>query len=293
VRYRDLVASSGKFLADSPNARFLPAVLIVLLWPAATLSVVAAQDKLGPLLVRLSKGPVDGSILYKLEGQPPDPRILPALRDAFDKVSAKTEKQQIAAALLRLGEKTNTYFDYLAGYATIAIEDRTPTFFMYDSKGQPISGQLDPGFENWCAQNRKNPRDVARLLLYDYPQDVQVLASAAEPRATELFRRGLQSTNTLVIAYSAQGLGRLKDSTAVALIRKTCDLLTVGDKLAIAMQIPWFGSIEAEQLLQDLAPEPNMRDYLKRMVYLQQLLDLNNARRRAGLEPIPIPAAGK
>jgi len=252
----------------------------ILVLAAICASTAAAQDDLAPLLATLSKDPVDRSVLHKLEGHPPDPRILPALRDAFERVTAKEEKQPIAATLIRLGDKTSSYFDYLAGYATAAIEDRTPTLLTYDSKGQTIRGQLNPEFENWCAQNKKDPHDVARLLFYDYPSDVLVLASAQDSRAAELFRRGLQSPNVLVMAYSVQGLGRLKDSTAIALIRKAIDRIQAGDKLAIAMQVPWFGSIEAEQLMQELVPNSTSREGLKRMVYGQQLMDLNVVRLR-------------
>jgi hypothetical protein len=92
--------------------------------------------------------------------------------------------------------------------------------------------------------------------------------------------------------YSVQGLGRLHDSTAIPLIQKACDRIPAAEKLAVAMQVPWFG-IEAEGLLEDLAPEPNLRNALKRMVYFQQLMELNAQRRRAGLEAIPIPTSDK
>jgi hypothetical protein len=268
-----------------------PTILLVIALLGAAASA-AAQDELGSLLARLSEGPADRSILYAIEGQRPDPRTLPALEAAFEKGATKEEKQLIAATLLRLGEGAQTYFGYLAGYAASAVDDRTPMFIKYDSKGQSISGYLDPAFEGWCAQNGKNPHEVARLLATVYPADVRILAYAQDLQAVALFKRGLESSNALVVAYSVQGLGRLNDSGSIPLIRKSCDRLPSGEKLAVAMQLPWFASSEAEQLMHDLAPDANMRDVLKRLVYQQQLLERNNALRRAGALP-PEQAPGK
>jgi len=92
------------------------------------LPVGRAQDSVSELLARLANGPFNKSTLYSLEGQPPDPRTMPALESAFDHSKTTEEKQWIAATLLRLGEGSRAYFDYLAGHAKEAIEDSTPFF---------------------------------------------------------------------------------------------------------------------------------------------------------------------
>jgi hypothetical protein len=166
-------------------------------------------------------------------------------------------------------------------------------FIRYDSKEQKeqsVRGELNPSFENWCTQNGKDPREMARLLASVYPADVRILAYAQDARAVDLFRRGLESSNVLVMAYSVQGLGRLNDKTAIPLIRKACDRLLAGEKLAVAMQLPWFPGADAEQLMRDLAPDPNMREVLKRLVYQEQLIERNNALRRAGKAPVDVGA---
>jgi hypothetical protein len=184
-----------------------------------------AQDGLSELLARLASGPSDRSILYALERQPPDPRTMPALKSAFERGKTTEEKQWIAATLLRLGENSSVYFDYLAGLAKEAIEDRTPFFGKYDNTGHSIRGEFDPGFLNWCAQNGKDPKAVAGVQISVYLNDVAILAYAQDPRAVELLRLGLESTNVLVVAYSVEGLGRLHDLAALPLIAKAFDRL--------------------------------------------------------------------
>jgi hypothetical protein len=52
-----------------------------------------------------------------------------------------------------------------------------------------------------------------------YPQDLEALASAQDPRAREIFRKGLDSPQPLVVVLSVEGLGRLQDAAAIPLIR--------------------------------------------------------------------------
>jgi hypothetical protein len=81
------------------------------------------QDTVTSLLARLASGPFDESILYSLEGQPPDPRTMPALKVAFDRSKTAEEKQWIAATLIRLGDSSEIYFGYLADLAKDAVDD--------------------------------------------------------------------------------------------------------------------------------------------------------------------------
>ena len=112
------------------------------------------------------------------------------------------------------------------------------------------------GWESFHCRSAMPPLTCAAVLLLPWPlrpppgslqahRIWEILAEAQDPTATELFRHGLQSTNAPVLAYSIPGLGRLRDSTAIPLIQKACDHIQAGDKLALAMQLPWFG-IDAE-----------------------------------------------
>jgi len=207
---------------------------------------------------------------------------MPALKLAFEHGKTAEEKQWIAATLLRLGENSSTYFDYLAGLAKEAIEDRTPFFIKYDNAGNAIEGQFDTGFLNWCAQNHKDPREIARIQFSVYLKDVRMLAYAQDPRAVELLRLGLESPNELVVVYSVEGLGRLHDGAALPLIAKALDHAQNGARTAIAEQLCWFRLPEAERLMERFIPDPHVRDFSRRQIQMLQISEENRLMRRTG-----------
>lgn len=156
-------------------------------------SVVGGQPRseIDKLLAKVAAGPIGQAELYAIEGEPPDPRTLPALRKAFADRSDKQEKQRIALTLLRLGDKSEVYFDFLAGYAKTAVDDKAPMFLKYTSQGQPVRGEFDLGFLDWCKANSRDPREEASLQFQVYPEDMMILAEAEDPRARRSFARGL------------------------------------------------------------------------------------------------------
>jgi hypothetical protein len=249
---------------------------------AICLPVGRAQDSVSELLARLANGPFNKSTLYSLEGQPPDPRTMPALESAFDHSKTTEEKQWIAATLLRLGEGSRAYFDYLAGHAKEAIEDSTPFFVKYDGAGNAVQGEFDSGFLNWCATNHKDPREVAGIQFRTYLGSVRILAYAQDQRAAELLRSGLVSPNTLVVTYSVEGLGRLHDMAALPLIAKALDRVKAGDRAVIAEQLSWFRTPEAERLLERFVPDAQVRDFSRRQIQALQVSEANRLMRRTG-----------
>jgi HEAT repeat protein len=236
-------------------------------------------------LERLASAPFDEATLYSLEGQPEDPRTLPALRSVFEHATDKREKQWIASTILRLGDRSEEYFGYLAGYAKEATEDQSPPFAKYDSNGQGVRGQFSSEFLNWCTVNGKDPRTVASLQLGSYPDDILILARAEDPRALELFRRGLESPNPLVVAYSVQGLGRLHDTQALPIIVQAAERLRPAERFVISMNLPWYSQPEAFQLMARLTPDAKLRDHLTQEVQQHQLAEMIRAQSRQRKAP--------
>lgn len=235
------------------------------------------QDEVTTLLGQLAGNGLDRSALLALEGHPPDPRIIPGLEAAFESREAKNDKQAIAVTLLRLGEKSDKYFDFLAGFARVAVEDRTPYF-------QVNRGQFTLEFEAWCAQHGKDPRTVASIQIGVYPEDVLALAKSQDPRAAELFRKGLESRNPTVVGFCVEGLGRLQDVTAIPLIAKAAERLP-GAKRAIAMQLPWYGRFEAYQLMERLEPDRRSREFHIDQVERARLAEAKRVLSRTGGAP--------
>jgi hypothetical protein len=239
------------------------------------------QDDLSGLLARLGEAELDPSALGAIEAHTPDPRIMPALEEAFDRRKAKEEKQEIAVTLIRLGNQTAKYFDFLAGYARTAVEDRTPSFMDFDQNGRAIRGQFSAEFENFCQVNGLDPKATAAKQFGDYIQDVHFLARAQDPRAIEILRRGLESPYPNVVGYSVEGLGRLQDTTAVPLIEKACERLK-GAQGVVAMALPWYGTPQAGALMKRLMPDPKHREFEIQQVQRLRLIELRQAASRAG-----------
>jgi hypothetical protein len=251
-----------------------------------TLCAVAQPPQARPgiddLLAKLPSGRLDESDLWNLESQPVDLRTIPALKATFQSSTEKRERQWIAGTLLRLGERAGPYFDFLAGYATEAIDDRTPSFIKYDSNGHSIRAEFSAAFENWCALNGKDPRAVATIQFLEYPKDVLVLAQVDDPRARDLFRRGLESPNVLVVAYSVQGLARLHDSAALSLVARVLERLPSEERYAVSRELPWFETPEAAALMERVMPDRRARDYERNMVQQQRLDELKRVLTRTG-----------
>jgi hypothetical protein len=257
----------------------------VLLVLCAGVPTAWGQDELGKLLERLADGPSDESILYSLEGQPEDQRTLAALKAKFEGATEKRERQAIASTLLRLGLRSGEYFDFLAGYVKDAIADQSPLFVKHDASGKEIRGEFSNEFLNWCALNDKDPRAVAARQFGVYPEDVHFLARAGDPRARDLLRGGLESQNPLIVGYSVEGLGRLHDVEAIPLIAKAAERLPAGDRLVVAMNLPWYSRPEAFQLMTQIAPDARTREFLTRQVQGLQMAELQNSLRRQGKNP--------
>jgi HEAT repeat protein len=237
-----------------------PGIVFILalarLWLAVPLA--RTQDEVSALLARLSSDPFDESVLYAIERRPSDDRIVPALEAAFDHRAAKSEKQAIAETILRLGNKAERFLEFLANYAREAVEDRTPFFLKVDAEGKAVPGQFSAEFENWCAQNGKDPRSVASVQSIVYPKDVLALAEVQAPSALELFKKGLDSPNPIVVSISVRGLGRLRDVASIPLIAKACDRLPSARR-AVAVELPWYSDPQADALMERLVPDRKAR----------------------------------
>lgn len=240
-----------------------------------------SEYTLDDLLPRLSERPLSNSVPLFIERQPPDPRTLPALRAAFEAVETKREKQDVAASLIRLGEKSDRYFEFLAGFAREAVTDRTPSFAKYDAQGHTVRGEFSAEFENWCALYHKNPREVAAVQFGTYMEDLWTLAKVDDPRSLDIFRAGLDSPNTIVVADCVMGLARLQDVSSIKLIAKAAARLPSGDRSAVAMYLPYYSGPDAEQLFEQLEPDRSKRDSWRDMILRTRVGEMEVVRDRA------------
>jgi len=110
---------------------------------------------------------------------------------------------------------------------------------------------------------------------------VHLLAESQDPRADAIFPEGLESPYPNVVAYSVEGLGRLRDFAAIPLIGKACARLR-GGQIAVALALPWFGTREAESLMARLVPDVKHREFLTGQVQQLRQIEAKRALARTG-----------
>jgi len=275
-------------MKSNTNAHRFAGTLALIVAGVCSTGSVAGQttpSRLDTILAKLAAGTAGTFDIHSLESERPDARTLPALRQAFAKASDKEMKQRIAATLLRLGDSSALYFGYLADFANSAVDDPAPIFLVFDAEGKTVRGQMSPEFLEWCVRNQKEPDAEAQLQSWVYPGDLLLLAQTNDHRADAIFRKGLDSPNPMVVALCVQGLGRLQDISAIPLIVQVAGRLPAGARYALAMELPWFSSTDAERLFRSLVSDSGLRDGLRAQVQHERQNELNVILQRNGQAP--------
>jgi hypothetical protein len=227
------------------------ACVILLVWPAQ----IRAQKKESPPTVDpLSQAGTTRQLLIKAE-QHQDKQTLVTLKGIFKHSQDKEEKQTIASKVLHLGERDEEYWSYLVQYAKAAIESPIPNPLAVDEKGKGIRGQLSAEFLTWCDKNKCVPGEAVAAAFYRLPADVLFLGTAKDPRACDLFVRGLQSENYMIIHASAMSLANLQDKRAIPLLIQTTRRVPgIGEGIAETALI-YFDDPEAQAEVRRLIPD--------------------------------------
>lgn len=218
--------------------------------PVLFAAAVVAQENLDSLLSELAKNPLTtgegGDVLHRLERQPSDPRIVPALEAAFDKAKDKKTKQYVAQTLVKIGGP-DRYYDYLAGFARTAVSSDMP---VPSNIGKDGNGAIvtNPEFEAWARDHGMDIKTALQAALYDLPQDVSFLAEARDKRANAIFRDGLNSRIPGVVTYSAEGLAYLQDISAIPLVVAACERLHPREVI-VAQQLAKFQNPDADRAM--------------------------------------------
>jgi hypothetical protein len=192
----------------------------VVLMMGILIPLVLGQDQaeLDKLLAELNVT-VDSGTLYKLQ-QIGGPRVTAALRAAFETQEEKRSRQDLAIALIRLGDKDDKYYRYLEAFAKEAVDSDAPDMFVYGADGvvlKPV--QWSPEFYAWSAQHGMTIEAAVKQSFQTFPSDIGLFAEAAkDPRGTELLRRGLESHNPLVVSTCALILVGINDTASIPLV---------------------------------------------------------------------------
>jgi hypothetical protein len=217
------------------------------------------------LLDELARNPQEFSLLHRLESEPRDPRIIPALAAAFERAADKRSKQELAKSLIVIGAESPQYFEYLAGFARAAVASDSSDPYYYDQDGRALAGKMSPELQSWALAHGLDPRAAMAQAVGEMPHDVYILAEARDQRANSIFREGRRLA---CLAWSRIQRRAWLGCVIVLLfhlIVAACERFHGSARTGIAWQFAMFESnVDADQALQRYIPEAKERQRLYR-----------------------------
>jgi len=187
---------------------------------------------------------------------------IPALKEQFARsidTSHKDDldpgnKEEIASALVRLGDKDEVYWDFLVKQATEAIDSDAPFPRDFDSQGKMLVDHFPPAFLQWAKVRGLSPDAAAEAAMYRLPGKLLMLAETGDPRGAPLLRRALTSSNFVIQAMAAKGLAKLQDKDSIPLIIAACQA-SLGGAAAIAEALVYFDDPQAQAAAEKYLPK--------------------------------------
>jgi len=191
-------------------------------------------------------------------------QAIPILKDQFVRNQDELLRGKIAAALLKLGDKEDVYWDYLVKLATPALESDTPDFMSYDSAGKSRPGP-SPEFAAWAKAHNvapNGPNDTAAEdSVYIFPGKVLLLAWSGDSRAVPLLRRALTSPDHMIEIAAAEGLAGMQDKESIPLIIEACKRAPAEAAALIATSLVYFDDPGAQHAVDEYVPKDTAKTY--------------------------------
>jgi hypothetical protein len=223
------------------------------------------------LIRKLRSDPSNLAAVQVLAKRKDDPRVVPALGDAFvqnrltgatlDTGHGRTHiSQALAFTLVSIGVDNKIYLDELADYAQKAIAADPPSHeFITDSEGneQPGKGH-DPRFDAWCAQ-RGLDLDACFRAIASYAADLNYMLAVSGRDAVPIFREALKTSSVELVRTAVTGLARLDDVDSIPLIAQACVRFPARDAELIAFHAKDYTSPAVQQLFDRFIKDPEAR----------------------------------
>lgn len=189
---------------------------------AATAQVAQnTPDKVGDAIAQLRSGTFSLATVEQI-AEAHAVQAIPALKAQFTLSQDASSKAKIADALVRLGDKDDTYWNYLIEQASEAIHSTIPLPTVFDSHGTVIRGQVSQEFVAWTKAHNVSPEIAAQDAVFGLPGKVAMLGETGDRRGIPLLREALQSPNFLIAAMAAKGLALIQDKDSIPLIIDVC-----------------------------------------------------------------------
>ena len=218
-----------------------------------------SQQSASQLVARYFHGPPYPLFVIRRLIDLADPRVIPALRNAFSRETQPLTRQSLAAALVRLRDPDSQYFNYLAASARNAVASDLPFSSGLSSSTTPKGRAEFPSASElvvWAQAHNVALSDALRRAAIELPASVEALGEAADYRALPILLRGLSSPDAYVVRTSAFGLARLHDTVAVEPIIQACNTLRREERPLTAKALLYFDSHRGQRAADSIIADP-------------------------------------
>ena len=181
-------------------------------------------------------------------------QAIPSLKEQFLRSQDATAKAKLADALVRLGEKDESYWNFLDKQATDSVESDPPFPREFDPQGKMLKDHYSPAFLQWANVHALSLEAAVELSMYTLPGKLLFLAETGDPRGLLLLRRALSSSNFVMQAMAAKGLAKLQDTDSIPLIISACQK-SPGGASAIAEALVYFDDGQAQSAAEMYMPK--------------------------------------
>jgi len=190
-------------------------VLGLILIGAAPASAQLGTAVTSDLIAELEAGSENTSVMQELGRRSADPTASAALEKAFKSAQDRDRKKQIAFAV-SLGKRLAPWiYREVESFAAEAIGSGSPPMLRFDSAGQPIRGEVTTEYSEWCRLQGLTESDCVGRHMQRYLRDIIFLGTLRDPRSIPLLRKGLETTDPLLIFTCISVLGSMPDVTVV------------------------------------------------------------------------------
>lgn len=222
--------------------------------PSEKLSDATDPAHVAEVIARVKSGEIGNSLIETI-ATARAVEAIPILKDQFARSQVSSEKEKIASALVRLGDKDEAYWNLLVKQATTAIESDAPDFVRIDENDKASNQQPSQEFIDWVKAKKLDPQTAASKWLYGDPGSVIDLGVTGDPRAIPLLRRALLSHNFLIQHAAAQGLAEIRDKDSILLIIAACKKGPADSSALIAESLVFFDDPQAQSAVDTYIPK--------------------------------------
>jgi len=217
--------------------------------------------------------------------------VIPLLEARFSSSQRTLTREQVAASLVRLGDKDETSWNFLVARAIPAAEDDAPFPFEI-GPNRRVTKNTSPAFLRWAADHHLSKGQALENEAFDNPGAIEMLGFTKDPRAVPILQMALASPSYFVEAAAADGLADLGDKASIPLIIEACSRAPADAAAVMARSLVYFDTRGAQQAVELYASRETAAEYRKERsegidVYGDKPLGWNPARSTPPGNPHP------